>query len=578
MDKKPCLKCKKPILSGIRFCPFCGAEQKVKKSSSTFDKNPFEILQVTPYAEEEVISAAYKSLAKKYHPDTLKNGTSEERMKELNWAFGELSDPQKRKKWAQGEQPTPQKPKVPKTEPTPTPKESPDPFGNWSYQGSSSSYTSNKKTKEPKVKDDKPPAKPQTTETVGKSSTIRPKDSLNMNTKVIGAIAIGFISLVCLLSIIEANSSKPTSSIAENNLPLSTATKHTSNTRTTTPAQDWLLVFHDEFNLNENDWKTEKDYDNEYGTDQSILNNGRLSWSGEAHEGFQAFRYPDIDTFTNFKVSVDTKIISGELNTNNHGIFFRANDSGAYSFLISDQYFAVFAFFTDDEDITLIDWTRDSSIHLSEQNNLSIIANGIKFTFLINGKTVATITDNNHSSGFIGLEFGINEPGAEVIVEFDNLKIWVPGNQSSRISTSTSIPIVKGCVNISSLNIREGPSLGYSVIDSIQYGYCLYLTEVTLDMAWGNSSKGWVFLEYIDINSGSIDQLPKSNVYGISVDSTPVSTNVNPSQNPTKTSVPINTQTNPTFTSIPPSNTPPPPAPTYTPACPIDDPNWPCHD
>lgn len=566
MDKKPCLKCKKPILVGIRFCPFCGAEQKIKKSSSTFDKNPFEILQVTPSAEDEVIRAAYKSLAKKYHPDTLKNGTSEERMKELNWAFGELRDPQKRKKWSQGERPTPK------------PKESPDPFGKWSYQGSSSSYTSNKKPEEPKVKDDKPPAKPQYTENTRKSSTTQPKDSLNKNTRILGAIAIGFISLVCLLSIIEASSSNPTSSNPASNISRATATKHTSNTRTTTLVQDWLLAFHDEFNLNENDWKTDKDYNNEYGTDQSILKNGRLSWSGEAHEGFQAFRYPGIDSFTNFKVSVDTIIISGELNTNNHGIFFRANDNGAYSFLISDQYFAVFAFFTDDEDITLIDWTKDSSIRLSEQNNLSVIAEGIKFTFLINGKTVATITDNTHSSGFIGLEFGINEPGAEVIVEFDNLKIWVPENHSSRIVTSTSIPIVKGCVNISSLNIREGPGLGFSVIDSIQYGCCLYLTEVTLDMTWGNSSKGWVFLEYMDINSGSIDQLPKSNVYGISVDSTPVSTKVNSSQNPTKTSVPINTQTNPTSTSISPSNTPPPPAPTYTPACSFDDPNWPCHD
>ena len=33
-------------------------------------KTYYEILQVTPEATEEVIKAAYKSLVKKYHPDS----------------------------------------------------------------------------------------------------------------------------------------------------------------------------------------------------------------------------------------------------------------------------------------------------------------------------------------------------------------------------------------------------------------------------------------------------------------------------------------------------------------------------
>jgi len=116
MDKNTCNKCSKNILEGLRFCPFCGAEQRVKRSSSTFNRTPFEILQITPDAEEEVIKAAYRSLAKKYHPDMINNGTSEKRIKELNWAYSELSDPESRKKWSQKEKPTHQ-PKASKTEP-----------------------------------------------------------------------------------------------------------------------------------------------------------------------------------------------------------------------------------------------------------------------------------------------------------------------------------------------------------------------------------------------------------------------------------------------------------------------------
>jgi cyclophilin family peptidyl-prolyl cis-trans isomerase/protein-disulfide isomerase len=75
----------------------------VKNQDNEFNKSPFEILQIAQTAEEEVIHAAYKSLAKKYHPDTLKDGTSEERMKELNWAYKELTDAKRSKKWFQSE-------------------------------------------------------------------------------------------------------------------------------------------------------------------------------------------------------------------------------------------------------------------------------------------------------------------------------------------------------------------------------------------------------------------------------------------------------------------------------------------
>lgn len=54
------------------------------------NKDPFSVLGVTPNASEDEIKAAYRKLAKKYHPD-LNNGSadSEAKMKEVNEAYSE---------------------------------------------------------------------------------------------------------------------------------------------------------------------------------------------------------------------------------------------------------------------------------------------------------------------------------------------------------------------------------------------------------------------------------------------------------------------------------------------------------
>lgn len=53
----------------------------------------YEVLQVSPRAEPEVVRAAYRSLARKYHPD---HGGGGERMIALNDAWDVLGDPIRR--------------------------------------------------------------------------------------------------------------------------------------------------------------------------------------------------------------------------------------------------------------------------------------------------------------------------------------------------------------------------------------------------------------------------------------------------------------------------------------------------
>jgi DnaJ domain len=56
----------------------------------------YEILQVDPRAEPEVLEAAFRRLARKYHPDVSRTTDSAERMKDLNAAYQVLRDPARR--------------------------------------------------------------------------------------------------------------------------------------------------------------------------------------------------------------------------------------------------------------------------------------------------------------------------------------------------------------------------------------------------------------------------------------------------------------------------------------------------
>ena len=59
-------------------------------------KDYYEVLQVSPNAEPSVISAAYKRLARTYHPDVARDPGLDGKMAEINEAYEILSYPTKR--------------------------------------------------------------------------------------------------------------------------------------------------------------------------------------------------------------------------------------------------------------------------------------------------------------------------------------------------------------------------------------------------------------------------------------------------------------------------------------------------
>lgn len=63
----------------------------------TPDKDYYRILQLDPSAEPEVIEAAYKKLASRYHPDVNPSVDAGNRMRDINEAHDVLSDPVRRR-------------------------------------------------------------------------------------------------------------------------------------------------------------------------------------------------------------------------------------------------------------------------------------------------------------------------------------------------------------------------------------------------------------------------------------------------------------------------------------------------
>lgn len=59
-------------------------------------RDPYEVLQVHPSAVPQVIEAAYRALARLHHPDRSRRPNADATMAELNRAYAELRDPERR--------------------------------------------------------------------------------------------------------------------------------------------------------------------------------------------------------------------------------------------------------------------------------------------------------------------------------------------------------------------------------------------------------------------------------------------------------------------------------------------------
>ena len=89
-------------------------------------RDAYTILGISSRASAEEIKAAYRQLARKYHPDFNKSPIAQARMQDINWAYSTLSDPVKRLQYDQARRPASSTPRSgthdqPGAAPHPTP-------------------------------------------------------------------------------------------------------------------------------------------------------------------------------------------------------------------------------------------------------------------------------------------------------------------------------------------------------------------------------------------------------------------------------------------------------------------------
>ena len=83
----------------FRDCSPCGDSSDMTTTDGTGLPDWYEILQVRATAEPEVISGAFRALARKHHPDV---GGCHERMTMINEAWAVLGSPERRADYDRG--------------------------------------------------------------------------------------------------------------------------------------------------------------------------------------------------------------------------------------------------------------------------------------------------------------------------------------------------------------------------------------------------------------------------------------------------------------------------------------------
>jgi hypothetical protein len=87
----------------------------VRERDVTADFDAYKILQVDPEAEDEVIQAAYRRLAQKYHPDRAPDADGVARMVAINAAWELVRDPGRRAAYDARRSAAPPRPSAPET-------------------------------------------------------------------------------------------------------------------------------------------------------------------------------------------------------------------------------------------------------------------------------------------------------------------------------------------------------------------------------------------------------------------------------------------------------------------------------
>jgi len=182
-------------------------------------------------------------------------------------------------------------------------------------------------------------------------------------------------------------------------------------------------VLTDEFDDNANNWPV-TDYADDWGSVTRVITDSVYRWAVTADQSVGRWCMPDIDTVSDFYLTVAAQRASGPEDAA-YGLVFRQADGNYYLFSIRDDGYFRFSLWYGFEWLAEIDWTQTTVIHSGEVNRLSVVAEEAHFIFSINDEQVAEADNDQLRRGESGLAVMFLTPG-EGVFEFDHFELRAP--------------------------------------------------------------------------------------------------------------------------------------------------------
>jgi serine/threonine-protein kinase len=182
--------------------------------------------------------------------------------------------------------------------------------------------------------------------------------------------------------------------------------------------------FFDAFDTNENGWLTgEEDYGR--SVQNTAITEGVYRLEVMAREPVFAWSWPETDqnTLGDLRLSVDARQVSGPT-VSDYGLIFRWRDEDNFYYLgVSDEQQYGFFRKAGGEWATLTDWTASDAIRAGQVNRLTVLGEGARFRFFINGVQVGEAEDGAlRAPGIVGLAVELYNAGDRAVFEFDNFE------------------------------------------------------------------------------------------------------------------------------------------------------------
>lgn len=202
----------------------------------------------------------------------------------------------------------------------------------------------------------------------------------------------------------------------------------TAQANVTLPPPGWSSSLDDQFSSNQHDWLVGT-FDDDYGEADLAVDGGGYKWTVKpaTDEGVFWWEYPAFDRdLDDFYLSVDGRLLNGDIYEADYGLVFRmVDENNFYFFAVSEDQYMKIELLKDNEWLTLLDWAETPSIQPGEANRLAVLTEGIHYKFFVNGALVHELDDDQLSGGSVALGADVWDV-AGASFEFDNFQVYEP--------------------------------------------------------------------------------------------------------------------------------------------------------